>query len=129
MKLVRLTRPNCIRPETAGDPGEVRVLSDEMAADMVLNELAVIISDSPDGNPVPVPVEAPEPLPEFAAREALPSYDDPEITIDWPADKRPYGNHPKALWVRYAVLNHGADPELAARMPKSDLMSRYGERL
>jgi hypothetical protein len=49
--------------------------------------------------------------------------------------KRPYGNAPKAAWIRYAVGMSGKKgcpvitEERAEEMSKADLMSRYGVRL
>lgn len=40
----------------------------------------------------------------------------------------PAPSAPKQDWIEYAV-SQGADPEMAARMTKVDLMSRYGGRL
>lgn len=183
MKAVRLTFMNSIRQETAGSRGDIRVLSDEMAADMILAQIAEY---APEHDPVQeIPVRKREGAPDPAemadamiaaltrnglAREPVTDalgipraegdnslsgalvppaleqqaadeltqltedlglYDEPVTVIDgidWPLDKRPYGNHSKAMWVRYAI-GQGADRAEAARMTKNELMAAYGEAL
>ena len=109
---------------------------DDEAERLVNGEWAVYLEDEPE----PVDPSGFHPLRKFSENYE-PALDpenyrqeDPELTeydLDDEEDdgpKRPYTNEKKELWAAYAVAM-GEDPEVASRMSKVDLVSKYGASL
>jgi len=103
----------------------------EVGRDLILGGHAEdAVTPPPAPAPPPPLVPAPPPVammvsqPAATAAGPLPPPPPPEPeppAAPGPAD-------PKAEWIDYAV-SRGADPDMAGRMTKADLMSKYGGRL
>ena len=77
---------------------------------------------APEPEPEPPPPLPPEPPPEPEPLPVkLPPPEPPVVLRPLPAD-------PKQAWVDYAIAQ-GEDPDVAPRLTKADIMSKYGGRL
>lgn len=129
MRQVRITHSNWVNDWLAGDAGALRYLTDDQAREAVeVHHLAVYADGVQPPPPVPVsadPVVTIEPQLQYAEELAAaePGEADPGAEM-----KMPWTNASKAAWVDWAV-HQGADPQTAAGSTKTELMSRYGERL
>jgi hypothetical protein len=122
-------------------PGFNEVLNadEAFAARLVAGEWAVYLDDEPEAVDVtgfaPLrkfsenydPVLDPENRKKQEPDDDLPDYEDEVDPEDGPV-KRPYTNAAKGDWVEYAV-SKGEDPDVASRMTKVDLISKYGASL
>ena len=137
MKAVRLTRANGVNERIRGDAHTVLIVEDADADEAVRQELAVYAPEYDPGVPAQeIPIVKKEPaidpadvLDYIEAAEAR--LNELEKVLTDPAEpemKRPYGNASKAAWIDWAV-HSGCDAEEAAGLTKTELMSRYGERL
>lgn len=121
--------------------GERVSLSEEAAAWAVRHNFAIyyslpravqpltkVLDPPPDPEPIPLVKRSEDLIPETPSKlDPVDLVTDPEAPKPM---KRPYGNAPKNAWIDYAVsVDEGLTRERAEMMTKSDLMSRYGERL
>lgn len=110
--------------------------SDEEAAKHVSNGNAVYLEDEPEAidpsgfHPLRKWTDDYEPAldPENYRPEDPELPDDPGDEEEVPGPKRPNTNGKKEAWVAYAVAM-GEDPEVAERMTRIDLISKYGASL
>lgn len=119
-------------------PGIPFEVPDEEAEGLIYWHHAVKVADSPVPVPEHVSVPAPVSLPAETAAGPVPAETEPVRVPDAEmvpdpepeeAPEAPKPADPKADWVEYAVKARGADPDVAFRMTKADLMSRYGGRM
>lgn len=119
-------------------PGIPFEVPDEEGEGLIRWHHAVKLADSPA--PVPEHVTAPAPVSLPAETAAGPVPAEPEFRETAAAkiaealalaerEEPPKPSDPKADWVEYAVRAKGADPDVAFRMSKADLMSRFGGRI
>lgn len=117
-------------PYIVGDVNDILTLSAPVAVFAVANKYGVYYGDPiDDPGPTRAQLEAEE-----AQHGTLKTLDETRVEEDKPPEpevvKRPYGNAPKASWVRYAVsIDSELTEERAEDMTKADLMSKYGSRL
>jgi hypothetical protein len=138
-----------------GDAGDIRVLDDDEARDLVESLRHAVYAPEHDpaqvyqqatGQQMPSSpaTEPPEPVdtgfvgPDHAAKriqelveytEELGLYENQQAPEDSvPEMTMPWTTAPKATWIDWAVYR-GCDPSEAAGMTKNQLMGRYGERL
>ena len=111
-------------PLIVGDTGEELRLRDFVASFVVQQGDAIYLDEEPQPGPSRVELEKQET--EIQAGTLK------QVSEDEPM-KRPYGNAPKAAWVRYAAHGDHGQPfmseERAEGLTKADLMSKFGERL
>jgi hypothetical protein len=154
MRAIRILQANWLNGEVGGDRNTVKLVRDEMAADAVrigiaeyapeydrppAQEIPVVVRD--DGLQFPGTAEATFAGPEAAAQriqelvdltEELGLYEEPAATRQSepePAEPAvPEVAATKATWIKWAI-SQGADLKTVAGLTKTELMSRYGERL
>lgn len=114
-----------------GDAGQVLHLSNPAALFVITMKNGFYLDEEPYPKFTRAELEKQEE--ELTARPYNP--DEGQATVfDIPDEpvtpKMPYGNAPKAAWIRYArAIDAALTQERADGMTKADLMSRYGERL
>lgn len=122
MPVIRITR-NLHLDRISACAGSVQNVPEDLAADLVGNGVAEY-TDPPKPKKPFIPAAERETAP-LDFEEAIAAAEDDEETPGLP---KPYA--PKQDWVNYAVaVDDKLDPEVASRMTKADLMSRYGDRL
>lgn len=145
MKAIRILQANWLNDEISGDANTIRLVRDEMAYDAVeVHHLAEYAPEYDQGPTFVGPDAAAKRLEELKAKAAAyetPVVEQPVIdtpTVEYvspdtsaetaPEMTQPWTTASKATWIEWAV-HQGADATEAAALTKSELMSRYGERL